>query len=65
MRHSASVRELKNNGSDKEDCLLYKMYRICRARETLRCRLRRKRRRIVVGRQGRRRICGVVATMAS
>ncbi len=65
MRHLASVGEPKNNGSDKEDRLLYKMYMICRARETLRCRSRRKRRRVVVGRRGRRRVRGVVATAAS
>jgi hypothetical protein len=31
-------RRLKNNGSDKEDLLLYRMHRICRVRERLRCR---------------------------
>ncbi len=65
MRHLASVGELKNNGSDKEDRLLYKMHRICRARETLRYRSRRKRRRVVVGRRGRRHVRGVMATAAS
>ena len=65
MRHLASVGELKNNSSDKEDRLLYKIYRIYRTRETLRYRSRRKRRQVVVGRRGQRRIRSVIATAAS
>jgi hypothetical protein len=63
--HSASAGELKNNGYDKEDRFLYRMRRICRARERLRCRSRRKRRRVVVGSRGSRHVRGVVATAAS
>ena len=65
MRHLASVGELRNNGSDKEDRFLYRTHRIYRERETLRCRSRRKHRRVVVGSQGSRRVRGVVATAAN
>ncbi len=65
MRHLTSAVELKNNGYAKEDFFLYRMHRICRARETLRCRSKRKRRRVVVGSRGLRHVRGTVATAAS
>jgi hypothetical protein len=59
-RRRAKKQRLRQAGS-----LTVQMHRICKAREILRCRSRRKRRRVVVGSQGLRHERGVVASAAS